>query len=73
MYLVAAMPGRHSGDQVHKVKKTAAPSFDILRTGKDGVRVEVRVACVERPLGVVPFKSRKGATKPTIKLWLCAG
>ena len=25
------MPGRHSGDQVHKVKKNAAPSFDILR------------------------------------------
>ena len=27
VYLVATMPGRHSGDQVHKVKKTAAPSF----------------------------------------------
>ena len=25
--LSATMPGRHSGDQVHKVKKTAAPSF----------------------------------------------
>ena len=24
------MPGRHSGDQVHKVKKTAAPSFFIF-------------------------------------------
>ena len=24
------MPGRHSGDQVHKVKKTAAPLFYIL-------------------------------------------
>ena len=27
VYLIAAMPGRHSGDQVHKVKKTAAPLF----------------------------------------------
>ena len=25
--LIATMPGRHSGDQVHKVKKTAAPLF----------------------------------------------
>ena len=24
------MPGRHSGDQVHKAKKTAAPPFDTL-------------------------------------------
>ena len=24
---LATMPGRHSGDQVHKVKKAAAPSF----------------------------------------------
>ena len=24
------MPGRHSDDQVHKVKKTAVPSFDVL-------------------------------------------
>ena len=27
---LATMPGRHSGDQVHKVKKTPAPSFDGL-------------------------------------------
>ena len=27
VYLIATMPGRHSGDQVHKVKKTAAPLF----------------------------------------------
>ena len=27
LYLIATMPGRHSGDQVHKVKQTAAPSF----------------------------------------------
>ena len=25
VYLIATMPGRHSGDQVHKVKKNAAP------------------------------------------------
>ena len=25
VYWIATMPGRHSGDQVHKVKKTAAP------------------------------------------------
>ena len=25
VYLTATMPGRHSGDQVHKVKKAAAP------------------------------------------------
>ena len=30
VYLVATMPGRHSGDQVHKVKKTAAPRVYIL-------------------------------------------
>ena len=30
VYLIATMPGRHSGDQVHKVKKTAAPSFFIF-------------------------------------------
>ena len=29
--LVATMPGRHSGDQVHKVKKIAAPSFLYFR------------------------------------------
>ena len=28
--LIATMPGRHSGDQVHKVKKTAVPLFYIL-------------------------------------------
>ena len=27
VYLIATMPGRHSGDQVHKVKKNAAPPF----------------------------------------------
>ena len=27
VYLIATVPGRHSGDQVHKVKKTAAPFF----------------------------------------------
>ena len=27
VYLIATMPGRHSGDQVHKVKKAAAPSL----------------------------------------------
>ena len=31
VYLIATMPGRHSGDQVHKVKKTAAPSFSFFR------------------------------------------
>ena len=30
VYLIAHVPGRHSGDQVHKVKKAAAPSFYIL-------------------------------------------
>ena len=30
VYLIAAMPGRHSGGQVHKAKETAAPLFDIL-------------------------------------------
>ena len=25
LHLIATMPGRHSGDQVHKVKKNAAP------------------------------------------------
>ena len=30
VYLIGTMPGRHSGDQVHKVKQVAAPSFDIL-------------------------------------------
>ena len=30
VYLIATMPGRHSGDQVHKVKKTPAPSFYFL-------------------------------------------
>ena len=27
VYLIATTPGRHSGDQVHNVKKNAAPSF----------------------------------------------
>ena len=27
VYLIATMPGRHSGDQVHKDKKNAAPPF----------------------------------------------
>ena len=31
VYLIATMPGRHSGDQVHKVKKTAAPLFLFFR------------------------------------------
>ena len=31
VYLIATMPGRHSGDQVHKVKKAAAPSLLYFR------------------------------------------
>ena len=27
VYVIATMPGRHSADQVHKVKEAAAPSF----------------------------------------------
>ena len=27
VYLIATVPGRHSGDQVHEVKKNAAPLF----------------------------------------------
>ena len=30
VHLIATVPGRHSGDQVHKVKKTAAPLFHVL-------------------------------------------
>ena len=33
VYLIATMPGRHSGDQVHKVKKNAAPLFLNLLLG----------------------------------------
>ena len=31
VYLIAIMPGRHSGDRVRKVKRAAAPLFHILR------------------------------------------
>ena len=33
VYLIATVLGRHSGDQVHTVKKAAAPSFFILLAG----------------------------------------
>ena len=36
VYLIATMPGRHSGDQVHKIKKNAAPFV---------------IYCFRRPLG----------------------
>ena len=40
------MPGRHSGDQVHKVKKTAAPSFllpEVYLTCRFELEVAVRL------------------------------
>ena len=33
MYLIATIPGKHSGDQVHKVKENAALSFFINCAG----------------------------------------
>ena len=49
---LAAMPGRHGGAQIHKVKKPVAPSFDILP------RQEF---CGERELPAVPIPGPKGS------------
>ena len=47
--LIATMPGRHSGDQVHKIKKTAAPSllhFTALGSSpRASCRPQTRGAC----------------------------
>ena len=46
--LVATMPGRHSGDHVHKVKNTAAPFFYIF---ENWLQVVLAVVCCRLLLG----------------------
>ena len=49
VYLIATLPGRHCGAQVHKVKKTAAPlNFCLLAGDAKYVHV-VSVVDMQRP------------------------